>query len=67
MNEEEHDFDLVDLEASEDHVNLERVFKDKNFQIKEFQDNLARVNFIISFIEKENHQLKEKHFSLDKS
>ena len=60
MHDEECDFDLVELEASGNHENIERIIKDKYAQIKELQDNLARANFIISFLEQENNQLKEK-------
>ena len=34
MHDEEHDFDLVDLEASEEHENLERIIRYKDYQIK---------------------------------
>ena len=61
MYEEEHDFDLVEFEASDEHENLERIIKDKDALIKELQDNLAKENFIISFLEQENHQFKEKN------
>ena len=61
------DFDIVDLEASEEHENLERIIKKKNSQIKDLKDNLARANFIISFLQQENSQLKAKQLSLEKS
>ena len=62
-----HDIDIVDLEASEEHENLERIIKEKYAHIKEPRDNLARDNFIISFLEQENNQLKEKQLALEKS
>ena len=67
MHEEEHDFDLVDLEASEEHENLDIIIKDQYSQIKYLQDNLERANFITSFLEQENNQLKAKQLSLEKS
>ena len=53
--EEEHDFDLVDIEENYGQENLERVIKDKDAKIKELQDNLAREKIFISFLEQENH------------
>ena len=50
-DEEEHDIELVDLEAHDEQENLERVIKYKDSHIKELQDNLARENFFISFLE----------------
>ena len=64
MHDEEIDFDSVDLEANEEHENLERIIKEKYSHIKELQDNLSRANFIISFLEQENNQLKDKELSL---
>ena len=67
MHDEEYEFELVDLKASEEHENLEMIIKEKDDQIEEHKNNLARANFIISFLEQENNQLKEKQLSLEKS
>ena len=70
MHDEElihHDIDIVDLEANEEHESLQYIIKDKDAQIKELKENLARDNFIISFLEQENNHLKAKQLSLEKN
>ena len=69
MNDEEpieHDFNLVDLEAQDEHKTLQQVIKEKYSHVMELKDNLARAKFIISFLEQENNQLKAKRLAMKK-
>ena len=62
----EHDFDLVDLEAHDEHQNFKQVIKEKDSQIMELKDSFERAKFIISFLEQENNQLKAKQLVMEK-
>ena len=62
----EHEFDLVYLEAHDEHKILHQVIKEKDSHIMELKDNLKRAKFIISFIEKENNELRAKQLVMEK-
>lgn len=61
----EHDFDLVELEAHDDHKTLQKLIKCKYYQIMDLKDYFERAKFRISFLEKENRQLKAKQLVMD--
>ena len=62
----ENVFDLVDLEAHDEHKTLKQVIKEKDYHLMELKDNLERVKFIFSFLEQENNQLKAKQLVMEK-
>ena len=56
------ELDLVDLDQRDDSEITSIVIKEKEAKIRELQTNLDRSKFVITFLEKENQQLKTKHF-----
>lgn len=62
----EHDFELVDIEVADEPSNSQQIIKEKDSQIKELMDNVARARFVISFLEQENNKLKAKQFIMEK-
>ena len=57
-HDEETQFDLVDMDQQDYHEASSFIFKEKDAQIRELQTNLDRGQFVISFREQENKQLK---------
>jgi len=62
----EHEFELVDLEAENDPSSMQQIIKYKDTQIREIMDNMGRARFVISFLERENIQLKAKQLIMEK-
>jgi len=62
----EHEFDIVDLEAHDEHQTLPQVIKENDCLTMELKENLERVKFIISFLEQETSQLKAKQLVKEK-
>lgn len=62
----EHDFDLFELEAHDEHQTLEQVIKEKYSHTMDVKDNLERAKFIISFLEQENSQLNAQKLAIEK-
>lgn len=60
------DTDMVELKVNEEHKTIEQVIKEKYVEVKELKDILSKANFMISFLEQENQQLKIKQLLLEK-
>ena len=62
----EHELEIINLEEEDETSIMKHTIKDKNYEIKELQMNMERAMFIISFLERENGQLKAKELILEK-
>ena len=57
---EQHDTEIIDLEAQERENVKDDIIQEKEAQIQALTDNLERAKFVITYLEQENKQLSHK-------
>ena len=55
----------MDLDDQDYHEVSKLIIKEKDAMIKELHDNMAKAQFVISFLEQENKQLKDKQVLME--